>query len=209
MMKRIVLLLATFSLIIFGQIVSPVPCSQASPGQQCVVSIQLAGQPTPVVVGIQYTLTYATALGNPTVTVGSGVPTKTVNCTNPAVSQPNSSLKCIVIGENATVMGNVEIAKATFALPAALPAGQYIMAIGAVTAVDANANFATVGAGGPINISIQVFGDLNGDGVFNGVDVVLAALQTLGASACTIDQNSDSACDLRDLYLWIKKAKGF
>ncbi len=77
------------------------------------------------------------------------------------------------------------------------------------------------GSGGPgsgqnfvldnLNISIVSPGDINGDGVVDISDVILALRMAIGIDPCQLslsDLNNDGVCDIQDVILILRKALG-
>ncbi len=189
--------LSLFAAAMFAQTVAPtLTTNSVAAGKNYTLSVNFSAGATPAA-GLQWTMALPTGV-TATWTV-AGVDTadgKSLSCT----TSNTGSQTCIVVGLNTTTITTGIVATAALTFAPTLRGAQTFTISSPLSASATGSALTTTGSA--ITVTVLSPYDLNGDGVVNNADLLIAIGQALGMSPCTTaDFNGDGVCNIQDLVL--------
>lgn len=139
-----------------------------------------------------------------TVVAGAAATGKALTCNA-------SNAFCLLVGQNATVIGNGVVAAYSLRVPASV-SETAALPLSSLLGASAVGNPVTITSGPAYSLQILAHEDLNGDGSVTAADVTLMTTQAIESqttpSACVNDLNSDGRCDVLDVMQIVLKSLG-
>jgi hypothetical protein len=157
-----------------------VPGAGVYPGASVALNVSLTGSAGLNIAGLQWSL--ASPLGASTAFSGaaSQAASKTVMCAMPA-----GTLICLSVGLNVNTISDGVVAQITVTIPANQPPGPLTQVLSATYAANAAGSNVPITAGPLVTLNVLSHCDLNGDGIVNNADLLIAISQIEGVTACT------------------------
>lgn len=198
-MKRFSAILLT-ALPLFAQTLTLSGPATARPGATVTVNLSVAASGS---AALQWAVGLPTGY-TATVVAGAAATGKDLSCTV-------SNAFCLLVGQNATVIGNGVVAVYSLRVPATA-SGTAALPLGNLLGASAEGNPVTITSGPAYSLQILATEDLNGDGTVTAADVTLMTTQAIASqttpSACINDLNSDGRCDVLDVFQVVLKSLG-
>ena len=118
---------------------------------------------------------------------------------------------CLLVGQNATVIGNGVVAAYSLRVPASA-SGTATLPLSNLLGASAVGDPVTIMSAPAYSLQILAAEDLNGDGIVTAADVTLMTTQAIASqttpSACINDLNTDGKCDVLDVFQVVLKSLG-
>lgn len=199
-MKKLLLTLTLLAGTVFGQTTATLSNTGASsvyPGATVNLNLNLVGSSGQNIAGLQFTHSN-NLLSGATLTLGVGpastTATKGLYCTTVA------PVVCLLTGDVSGVLSNLTYSDGVvetiqFVVPASTPVGVQSLSLTNLVAASLTGSSVPFTFPTPLSLTVLSFCDLNGDGVTNAADVLMAVNESLGNQTCADTLGNSGGCN--------------